>query len=118
MEQDPQATQYAPTFTKLFEALYMYYEKSKGLGNECVSLRSNLDSMQYRLEIAEKLTETDANTIEELKNQIQQSWKMADAAHYREQVAQETIDNLRKQNSDLAAELDLKNKLTQESTEE
>lgn len=86
--------------------------------NECKSLRENLNSMQFRLEVAEKLTETDANTIEELKNQIQHSWKMADAAHYREQVAQETIDNLRKQNADLTAELDLKNKLAQESTEE
>lgn len=98
--------------------MYSYYEKSREMENECTSLRNNLDSMQYKLEVAEKLAETDANTIEELKNQIQQSWKMADAAHYREQVAQETIDNLRKQNSDLEAELDLKNKLAQESTEE
>lgn len=98
--------------------MYSYYEKSRETENECNLLRNNLDSMQYRLEVAEKLAETDASTIEELKNQIQQSWKMADAAHYREQVAQETIDNLRKQNSILEAELDLKNKLAQESTEE
>lgn len=68
--------------------------------------------------MAERLAESDANTIQELKDQIQQSWRMTDAAHYREQVAQETIDNLRKQNAQLTAELELKNKLAQESTEE
>lgn len=84
----------------------------------CESLNQTLTSMRYRLEVAEQLSITDANTIEELKEQIQQTWKMADAAHYREQVAQETIDNLRKQNAELSAELDLKNKLAQESNEE
>lgn len=85
---------------------------------ECDSLRQHIELMQSKLEIAEKLAETDANTIDELKNQIQQTWKLADGAHYREQVAQETIDNLRKQNADLEAELELKNKLAQESAEE
>lgn len=98
--------------------MYSYFEKSKELDTECKSLRGNLETLQFRLQVAEKLTETDAVTIEELKNQIQQTWKMTDAAHYREQVAQETIDNLRKQNADLSAELDLKNKLAQESAEE
>lgn len=98
--------------------MYSYYEKNKELENDCKALRENLETLQYKVEVAEKLTESDANTIEELKNQIQQSWRMADAAHYREQVAQETIDNLRKQNADLSTELDIKNKLAQESTEE
>lgn len=43
---------------------------------------------------------------------------MADTAHYREQVAQETIDNLRKQVADLTAEIDMKNKMAQEDAEE
>lgn len=118
IEQDPQASQYADAYSKLFETMYSYYERNKELEGECESMRDSIATMKYRLEVAEVLTEKDAATIEELKNQIQQTWKTADASHYREQVAQETIDNLRKQNAELTAELDLKNKLAQESTEE
>lgn len=105
-------------YTTLFENLFATHEKEKELAAKCAETEEELLNCQKELELASKLAKTDADTIEDLKNQIQQSWKMADTAHYREQLAQEAIDNLRKQIGDLTAELDLKNKLSQDDTEE
>nr|CAI5844619.1 unnamed protein product [Callosobruchus analis] len=56
-------------------------------------------------------------TIDNLKNQITHAWKLADAAHAREQLAQEIIDNLRRQVENLNAEIDFRNKLNQDTEE-
>ena len=66
------------------------------------------------MELAKQLAKTDNKTIHELKDQIKYAWKMCDAAHAREQAAQEVIDNLRKQIDGLNAEIDFKNKMGQD----
>lgn len=118
MEQDPTASLYAEDFAKLFEHLFMSHTKENELKQQCEELETKLQETNNQLELATKLAETDASTIDDLKGQIQQSWKMADTAHYREQMAQEIIDNLRKQIQDLAAELELKNTTAQDENEE
>lgn len=118
IEQDPNAIKYMEQYTTLFENLYATHEKEKELAVKCAETEEQLLNCQKELELAQKLAKTDADTIEDLKNQIQQSWKMTDTAHYREQLAQEAIDNLRKQIADLTAELELKNKMFQEDSEE
>lgn len=118
MEQDPNVSRYADNYTKVFEQLYETHQKEKDLTENCKQLEEKLAQSANELELAARLAKTDAETIEELKSQIQQTWKMADTAHYREQAAQEIIDNLRKHIQELTAELELKNKLSEEDTEE
>lgn len=63
------------------------------------------------------MTEDDKKTIEELKTQIEHAWDLTDTAHSREQMAQEIIDNLRKQVENLNAEIEFKNRMNQDSDE-
>lgn len=70
-----------------------------------------------QLELALKLADEDKITIDTLKTEIDKAWKLADAAHAREQLAQEIIDNLRAQVENLNAEIDFKNKMNQDSDE-
>lgn len=118
MEQDPNASQYADHYSKVFEQLYETHQKEKDWMDKCKELEEKLAQSAKELELAAKLARTDAETIEELKDQIQLTWKMADTAHHREQAAQEIIENMRKHNQELSAELELKNKLSEEDTEE
>lgn len=69
---------------------------------------------EEKLRIAIQMTEEDHKTIEELKDEIQHAWNLTDTAHGREQIAQEIIDNLRKQVENLNAEIEFKNRMYQD----
>ncbi|XP_031349556.1 cilia- and flagella-associated protein 58-like [Photinus pyralis] len=114
IEQNAQAAQYAEEFNKLFEALYTHNETRKQLTQRCAELEEQLAGGTEKLIIATKIAEGDAEVIASLKGKIEYSWRMTDAAHEREQQAQEIIDNLRSQISALVAELDFKNKMSSE----
>ncbi|KAK9886136.1 hypothetical protein WA026_014923 [Henosepilachna vigintioctopunctata] len=118
MEQQPGAAQYAEEFTNLFDALYKSHEKELRLNETCQNMDYELEVNMRKLESAIKLTETDQLVIDDLKDQIQKAWKMADAAHAREQTAQEIIENLRKQVESLDAEIDIRNKWAAEQAED
>ncbi|XP_044753434.1 cilia- and flagella-associated protein 58-like [Coccinella septempunctata] len=118
MEQNPAAAQYAEEFTNLFDALYKSHEKETQLNERCQDVEYELETNMRKLESAIKLTETDQLVIDDLKDQIQKAWKMADAAHAREQTAQEIIENLRKQVESLNAEIELRNKFAAEQAED
>ncbi|KAL3268053.1 hypothetical protein HHI36_007182 [Cryptolaemus montrouzieri] len=118
IEQHPGAAQYAEEFTNLFDALYKSHEQEMKLNERCQNVEYDLDVNLRKLESAIKLTETDQMVIDDLKDQIQKAWKMADAAHAREQTAQEIIENLRKQVESLNAEIELRNKFAAEQAED
>lgn len=68
--------------------------------------------------MARKKIADNNHQILDLMNQVSHAWKMADAAHDREQIAQEMIEMLRKQVANLNAEIDFKNRMGQENSEE
>lgn len=72
--------------------------------------------MQYVEKIDELETnlETNEQTIAKLKHEITNSMKLADAAHSREQNAQEIIENLRGALKKFKQELNQKDKLASE----
>lgn len=109
--------QYAEEFTKIFEALYKTHESELNLKDKCEELDGKIQEHENQLDVAKQLAKTDARVINDLKEQIQNAWKMADSAHAREQTAQEIIDNLRKQIDSLNAEIDFKNKMGQDNEE-
>lgn len=111
-------SQYADECNKMLEALFESHEKERELTEKCSELEAQLVENENKLSVAEKIQESDQNFIKELKDQIQMAWKLADAAHAREQAAQEMIDNLRKQINSLTAEIDFKNKMSADDAEE
>lgn len=60
----------------------------------------------------------DKRTIDNLKSQIEKAWRLADEAHAREQLAQEIIDNLRRQVENLNKEIEFNRKMLSQDTEE
>lgn len=107
-------SQYADDFNKLFETLFQTHQNELELQRKCTVLETQVTDNENKLSIAAKIQESDRMLVKELKEQIQHAWKLADAAHAREQAAQEMIDNLRKQINNLNAEIDFKNKMGQE----
>lgn len=80
-------------------------------------MEDDIESKNEKLTIAIQITEDDQKTIEELRKQIQHAWTLTDSAHNREQIAQEIIDNLRKQVENLNAEIEFKNRMNQDGDE-
>ncbi|XP_066253136.1 cilia- and flagella-associated protein 58-like [Euwallacea similis] len=117
IEQIPEATQFADDFNKLFEAFFETYTKKREADQANASYEKELDEKTTQLEAACKLVEEEKITIDTLKVEIDKAWKLADAAHAREQLAQEVIDNLRTQVENLNAEIEFKNKMNQDADE-
>lgn len=80
-------------------------------------MEEGIKTKDEKLNIAIQMTEEDQKTIGELKKQIEHAWTLTDAAHNREQIAQEIIDNLRKQVENLNAEIEFKNRMNQDGDE-
>ena len=72
--------------------------------------------MQYaeKIEDLEKVVKADEQNINKLKQEIINVLKLADAAHSREQNAQEIIENLRSAIKKLKQDISLKDKLVSE----
>ncbi|XP_044264662.1 cilia- and flagella-associated protein 58-like [Tribolium madens] len=118
IEQHPEASHYAEDFHRLFEQFYTSYQKCKDLEEKGSLLTKELDEKTTIIETANKLADLDKGTITDLKTQIEHAWRLADAAHAREQAAQEAIDNLRKQIESLNAEIEFRNKMGEDTSEE
>ncbi|CAL7944366.1 unnamed protein product [Xylocopa violacea] len=97
-------------YTKLFEALYRAYKTEKELVEKRNSLQEEIFESEQK---ASELTRTLASRndeIERLKYEVINAMKRADAAHTREQNAQDTIENLRLNVQQLGQEIAQKNR--------
>ncbi|XP_060527691.1 cilia- and flagella-associated protein 58-like [Cylas formicarius] len=117
IEQSAETSQYADDFTKLFEAFYQTFTKQREAEQRNSYYEREIETKNNQLQAALKLAEEDKKTIDQLKDEIDKTWKLADAAHLREQLAQEIIDNLRSQVENLNAEIEFKNKMSQDTDE-
>ncbi|KAH1017841.1 cilia- and flagella-associated protein 58 [Dendroctonus ponderosae] len=115
IEQNLEAAQFADDFNRLFEAYFNTYNKQRDAEQTNAEYEKSLNMKKSQLELALKLADEDKETIDTLKTEIDKAWKLADAAHAREQLAQEIIDNLRAQVENLNAEIEFKNKMNQDS---
>ncbi|KAK4875267.1 hypothetical protein RN001_011689 [Aquatica leii] len=115
IEQNPVIATYAEEFYKLFQVLRESNVTKKELIDKCLQLEKQLSKSTEKLIAATKAVQEDAEVIQSLKEKINNSWKITDAAHEREQQAQEIIDNLRNQIHALTVELDFKSKMASDS---
>ncbi|XP_043264498.1 cilia- and flagella-associated protein 58-like [Colletes gigas] len=97
-------------YTKLYESLYNAHRIEKELLEKNHLLESEVEENHQKIE---ELTDTISNNddeIEKLKEDIVNTIKRADAAHTREQNAQELIENLRLNVTQLNQEIEQKNR--------
>ncbi|XP_030757675.1 cilia- and flagella-associated protein 58-like [Sitophilus oryzae] len=117
LEQNPEVAHFAEDFNKLFEAFFQSFTRQKETEEENEAFCKLIDKNQEQLDAAFRLADEDKTTIDTLKQEINKAWKLADAAHGREQLAQEIIDNLRAQVENLNREIDFKNMMNQDGEE-
>ena len=89
-------------YEKLHRALKKSHESEKRLIKKCTDLNSEIVANATKVQTALKLSQEDQNTIVALKKEIEKAWKMVDAAHEKETRAKETIQQLKKEISNLA----------------
>ncbi|KAL2726697.1 cilia- and flagella-associated protein 58-like [Vespula squamosa] len=97
-------------YKKLFESLYKSHKNEKELTEKCNSLTNEIIENTQKITELQRNTEIDSSEITRLKQEIEKALKLADAAHTREQNAQEVIDNLRLNITKLSREIEVKNK--------
>ncbi|CAK9828131.1 Cilia- and flagella-associated protein 58 [Anthophora retusa] len=97
-------------YTTLFETLYNTIKTEKELTEKCNSLQ--MEVIQHEEKVSE-LRRTILNSneeIERLKHEVINAMKRADAAHSREQNAQDIIENMRLNVQQLSQEIAQKNR--------
>ncbi|XP_043668806.1 cilia- and flagella-associated protein 58-like [Vespula pensylvanica] len=97
-------------YKRLFESLYKSHKNEKELTLKCNSLTNEIVENTQKINELTKTIEINSSEIVNLKQEIDKALKLADAAHTREQNAQEVIDNLRLNITKLAREIEVKNK--------
>ncbi|XP_043500421.1 cilia- and flagella-associated protein 58-like [Polistes fuscatus] len=97
-------------YRRLYEFLYKSHKNEKELTEKCSSLTNEIEENAKKIKDLTTKTKTDATEIARLKQEIEKALKLADAAHTREQNAQEVIDNLRLNITKLMHEIEVKNK--------
>ncbi|KAK1118823.1 hypothetical protein K0M31_014597 [Melipona bicolor] len=97
-------------YTKLYESLYEAHRSEKNLMEKYNALREKAFlSEQKVFELTNKIS-LNYEEIEKLKQDVINAMKRADAAHTREQNAQDTIENLRVNVQQLHQEIAQKNR--------
>ncbi|XP_015188466.1 PREDICTED: cilia- and flagella-associated protein 58-like [Polistes dominula] len=97
-------------YRRLYEFLYKSHKNEKELTEKCSSLTNQIVENAKKINELTIKVETDTTEITRLKEEIEKALKLADAAHTREQNAQEVIDNLRLNITKLTHEIEVKNK--------
>ncbi|XP_049851589.1 cilia- and flagella-associated protein 58-like isoform X1 [Schistocerca gregaria] len=109
---------YARAFTNVYEFFNKTYANEKLLALKCQELESNLESCTEKCSVAMAQVEENRDIIAKLKQDLEWSRKLTDAAHVREQNAQEAIENLRQQVSRLKQEIEKKKEMAGEQADE
>ncbi|XP_072750545.1 uncharacterized protein [Anoplolepis gracilipes] len=97
-------------YTRLYESLYKAHRNEKELSEQCLSLRNEIEENTDKIYELTKTAEAQEDEIAGLRQEVVNSTKLADAAHAREQNAQEVIENLRLNIEKLGLEIEQKNK--------
>ncbi|XP_054004933.1 cilia- and flagella-associated protein 58-like isoform X2 [Hylaeus anthracinus] len=110
MKENEALAPFLAEYTRLFESLYKAHRTEKELMEKCHSLESELDSDRQKVEEMAKTIASNNAEIATLKQEVANTIKRADAAHTREQNAQEMIENLRLNVTQLNQEIEQKNR--------
>ncbi|XP_014470458.1 PREDICTED: cilia- and flagella-associated protein 58-like [Dinoponera quadriceps] len=101
---------YESEYARLYESLYKAHRNEKELSEQCTSLKDEITNNTYKMYELKKTVEAHEDEIARLKQEVVNTTKLADAAHSREQNAQEVIENLRLNIVKLGQEIEQKDK--------
>ncbi|EFN88290.1 Coiled-coil domain-containing protein 147 [Harpegnathos saltator] len=101
---------YESEYARLYESLYQAHRNEKELSEQCTSLKDEIINNTYKMYELKKMVEAHEGEIARLKREVVNTTKLADAAHAREQNAQEVIENLQLNIVKLGQEIEQKNK--------
>ncbi|KOC62419.1 Coiled-coil domain-containing protein 147 [Habropoda laboriosa] len=97
-------------YTTLFESLYKTIKTEKELTEKCNSLQVEVIQHEEKVSELRRTVTNDNEEIERLKHEVINAMKRADAAHTREQNAQDIIENMRLNVQQLSQEIAQKNR--------
>ncbi|XP_036140535.1 cilia- and flagella-associated protein 58 isoform X2 [Monomorium pharaonis] len=97
-------------YTRLYEFLYKAHRNEKELLGQCTLFKNEIIDNTYKTNELKRTLEAYEYEIARLKEEVTKTTKLADAAHTREQNAQEVIENLRLNIEKLSLEIEQKNK--------
>ncbi|XP_011875433.1 PREDICTED: cilia- and flagella-associated protein 58-like [Vollenhovia emeryi] len=97
-------------YERLYESLYKAHRSEKELSGQCTLLKNEIVDNTYKIYELKNTVEAYEDEITRLKEEVTKMTKLADAAHTREQNAQEVIGNLRLNITKLGLEIEEKNK--------
>ncbi|XP_076227482.1 cilia- and flagella-associated protein 58 [Nomia melanderi] len=101
---------YFNEYTRLFESLYKAHRVEKELLEKCDTLQAQVEENEEAVDEFTRTISSNNEEIEKLKLEIVDAIKRADAAHTRELNAQEVIENLRLNVTQLNQEIQQKNR--------
>ncbi|XP_058803801.1 cilia- and flagella-associated protein 58-like [Phymastichus coffea] len=101
---------YETEYTRLFESLYQAQRLEQELGDKCSRLTAELEERASGARQLEAQVAAAAASEQRLRQQLQDSQRLADSAHARERQAQEAIERLRASVGKLGEELAQKNR--------
>ncbi|XP_021922803.1 cilia- and flagella-associated protein 58-like isoform X3 [Zootermopsis nevadensis] len=109
---------FAQEYIQIFKAFYKAHAHEEELMKENETLQAQAETNTAKTAVAERLAAASKETIDQLKCEIQQAWKMVDSAHAREENSLEVIENLRLQISQLITEMEQRVQLGLDQSEE
>ncbi|KAL3864842.1 hypothetical protein ACJMK2_006492 [Sinanodonta woodiana] len=99
---DKSLEKFRSEYEKLHKALKKSHESEKRLMQKCRELNAEIVANSAKVTSALKLSQEDQTTIASLKKEIENAWKMVDAAHDKEAKARETISALKQEIANLS----------------
>lgn len=89
-------------YEKLMRAFSKSHDNEKLLMRKCRELKSEIISSSAKVAQAANISSDDPNNVTNLKREIEQAWKMVDAAADRESKAHATIKDLKEEIANLS----------------
>lgn len=90
-------------YEKLHRALKKSHESERRLVKKTQELSQEIMANAAKIQSVIKMSQSDRNTMEAFKAEIEKAWKMVDGAHEKEARAKETIQQLKKEAATLSS---------------
>ncbi|KAG8281210.1 hypothetical protein J6590_063410 [Homalodisca vitripennis] len=112
LEHSPLTSRYVAEINRIWDLLNKSHNNSKKLVDIIKDQILTIANTNVKLTVASEASKGEQKNIDKLTQEVQRALRMVDTAHTREQVAQETIENLRQQINRLHSELEAKSRHT------
>ncbi|CAG9330022.1 unnamed protein product [Blepharisma stoltei] len=93
-------------YEKLHKALKTSHETEKKLIKRCKELNSEISAHAVKVQIALKLSQEDNNAMDQVKQDVERTWKLVDQTREREETLKSRLSDLRFELAELTRRID------------